>query len=147
MTDAQDQTIMEGKEDIAWFYGQIKKYHREEILPDVPFEEEGSLIPILRDYQKDAVKWMLCRERGFINKTNLTELFINKMFIPIELKSTLPSVTTDESDDCVEVKTVFYSPFFGTFAWCIPTLTGMPSGGILCDEMGKTNLTKILYYE
>ena len=81
------------KEDINWFYGQIKKYHQKEEQPppDIPIQP-SSLKPTLRQYQKDAVNWMLFREgcldhciahssEFYQNRVDFISAFLDKMYI------------------------------------------------------------------
>lgn len=130
------------KEDIAWFYGQLKKYHIQEVLPEPDFSIQPScLVPILRSYQKDAVKWMLFRE-GVLNSSranpqpssskavhlDLIETFLQKMYTPVEIEISV--------DEALELKPAFYNPYTGYVCWSKPTVSNVTTGGILADEMG-----------
>lgn len=131
------------KEDIEWFYGQIRKYHQNERLPasDVPLQP-ANLKPTLRNYQRDAVHWMLYREgcldhcvahssAEYRERTNLIEVFLDKMYVPVVLtKHNSPS-----NESPVTAK-AFYNPFTSYVCWSKPSVPPLPSGGILCDEMG-----------
>ncbi|CAL8087779.1 unnamed protein product [Orchesella dallaii] len=134
------------KEDIAWFYGQIRKFHAQENLPPPQISlQPSSLKPTLRQYQRDAVHWMLYREcffdnyidhspSAYLNGVNLTEAFLDKMFIPIEL--TKHVLSHKDSHKTPEIRKAFYNPFTAYICWNRPNVPPVPSGGILCDEMG-----------
>jgi hypothetical protein len=127
------------KEDIDWFYGQVKKYHDSERLPEPSFStQHSSIIPVLREYQKKAVNWMLYRE-GIIpaaadTKVNLADCFMRKMYIPI----TLSRVDTEVTD------AAFYNPFLGYVCRKRPSLSNITTGGILADEMGLGKTVEVL---
>ncbi|ODN03793.1 E3 ubiquitin-protein ligase SHPRH [Orchesella cincta] len=134
------------KEDIAWFYGQIRKFHARENLPFPEISlQPSSLKPTLRKYQRDAVHWMLYREgyfdnfadhppSEFLNGVTLTEAFLDKMFIPIQL--TKHVVSHKASDSPPVILSAYYNPFTAYVCWEKPKVPALPSGGILCDEMG-----------
>ena len=50
------------KHDIEALYKSVKERHKDAPSNNLPFVQHSSLVPILRPYQSQAVKWMLCRE-------------------------------------------------------------------------------------
>lgn len=50
------------KHDIEALYESVKERHNDAPSNNLPFIQHSSLVPILRPYQSQAVKWMLCRE-------------------------------------------------------------------------------------
>jgi len=50
------------KHDIEALYESVKEHHKDAPSNKLPFIQHSSLVPILRPYQSQAVKWMLCRE-------------------------------------------------------------------------------------
>lgn len=140
-----DELEAKQKEDIEWFYGQIKKYHQKEELPSPDISlQPPSLKPTLRKYQSDAVNWMLYREgcldhciahssSAYLNRVDLITSFLNKMYFPVRLKKHFYS-----NEDCIEVETkeAFYNPHTAYICWKKPSIPVLPRGGILCDEMG-----------
>lgn len=126
------------KEDIEWFYGQIRKYHKQETLPesDIPLQPM-TLKPQLRPYQRDAVHWMLYREgclshleahssTQYQQRVDLIEEFLSKMYIPVNLVR----------KEAGETVTAFYNPYTCYLTWKKPEVPKLSTGGILCDEMG-----------
>lgn len=124
-----DETNRDQKEDIPWFYGQVKKYHAKEELPSPSFSLQHECVaPILRPYQKNAVHWMLYRENVFDNcaggdgadasKVILVDAFREKMYIPISI--------------CDQA--AFYNPHVGYICWNTPTFPTLQSGGILAGN-------------
>jgi hypothetical protein len=51
-----------GKHDVEALYQAIKEFHNEAASDTLQFIQHASLVPRLRPYQSQAVKWMLCRE-------------------------------------------------------------------------------------
>jgi E3 ubiquitin-protein ligase SHPRH len=50
------------KQDIEALYESVKECHKDAPSNKLPFIQHSSLVPILRPYQSEAVKWMLCKE-------------------------------------------------------------------------------------
>jgi hypothetical protein len=50
------------KHDVEALYEAIKEHHKDAPSNKLPFIQHSSLVPVLRPYQSQAVKWMLCRE-------------------------------------------------------------------------------------
>lgn len=50
------------KHDVEALYENVKERHKDAPSNKLPFVQHSSLVPILRPYQSQAVKWMLCRE-------------------------------------------------------------------------------------
>jgi hypothetical protein len=50
------------KHDVEALYRAIKEHHKDAPSNKLSFTQHSSLVPRLRPYQSQAVKWMLCRE-------------------------------------------------------------------------------------
>lgn len=50
------------KHDVEALYENVKECHKDAPSNQLPFIQHSSLVPRLRPYQSQAVKWMLCRE-------------------------------------------------------------------------------------
>jgi E3 ubiquitin-protein ligase SHPRH len=50
------------KHDVEALYQAIKEHHKDAPSNKLSFMQHSSLVPRLRPYQSQAVKWMLCRE-------------------------------------------------------------------------------------
>ncbi|XP_021928095.1 E3 ubiquitin-protein ligase SHPRH isoform X2 [Zootermopsis nevadensis] len=114
------------KNDIEALYRAVKEHHNEVPSDELSFIQHASLVPRLRPYQSQAVKWMLCRE----------------------------SVTDHTSDDelhCLYTELVtpdgqllFYNRYAGYITVEKPKSVKLPTGGILADEMGLGKTVEVL---
>ncbi|CAG7717070.1 unnamed protein product [Allacma fusca] len=136
------------KEDIEWFYGQVQKYHSSENLPKPLFSlQHPNMRPVLRDYQKQAVHWMLFKEGVFSERgvngnprsklAEITSSLLNKMSAPVEMNDISAEGETRK-------KVAFYNPFVGYVSWSRPEIPPIPTGGILADEMGLGKTVEML---
>lgn len=136
---------MQGKEDIEWFYGQVKKYHKSEMLPAVLNFQNNILDLELREYQKKAVNWMLHREKVFSSNDyqrikSLVDILRNQIYSSVNL------FDSKKISNGAKGSSLYYNPYFGKFAWNLPYPPEITSGGILSDEMGKYFIKLLLSF-
>ncbi|XP_067124798.1 E3 ubiquitin-protein ligase SHPRH [Centruroides vittatus] len=89
--------------------------------------QHKSLIPTLRPYQANAVRWMLKQESN-LNKLH-SQGICHSLFMKI--------YTQDK-------KLIYYNRYGGFFTREEPKITYQPSGGILADEMGLGKTVEVL---
>ena len=123
--------------DIDELYDHVKRHHaanRKERADRVKLQpQHPSLIPKLRPYQEDAVKWMLEQERY---KENLDpELGESE---DTELNPLYREVRAQDG------RLMYYSPVSGYLMSTRPERERPPLGGILADEMGLGKTVEIL---
>lgn len=126
----------------------MKRYHLNNFLAKQvkgAFQQSSSLKVDLRDYQKNAVEWMMWREgvcskgyekNDFSEEKRILQDFISYIFIPVELK--------DFESDNSAIKTAFMNRFTGELCWKRPEISEIPRGGILCDSMGLGKTIEVL---
>jgi len=127
------------QKDFDSFYREIKLYHDAETIQDPSFSiQHPNLIPSLRDYQRDAVKWMLSREGAIADSLvdphspdDPFSIFIRSMYVSIENK-----LTPDSDNSPALLRNAYYNHVFGFVTWFRPSKPSIPTGGILADEMG-----------
>ncbi|ELU00238.1 hypothetical protein CAPTEDRAFT_220844 [Capitella teleta] len=120
--------VMVKKHDIQVLYELIKRHHTQNPKVVKVQAQHLSLRPILRDYQKNAVLWMLSRER--IGQQN-HEKFESRH--PLYTKVTVK-----------DGKELYYSKDGGYLVCDEPLLPTAPPGGILADEMGLGKTVEVL---
>ena len=134
---ADEETEKVSNHDIDLLYDEVKKHHncsteerreRVEINP-----QHSSLIPRLRRYQADAVRWMLEQERYQENLDPDLDIPNPPRLHPLYK----PVVTHDGT-------MLFYSPVSGYLVKEMPEALPLPLGGILADEMGLGKTVEIL---
>lgn len=106
-------------------YNAIKKYRQAagSVTSSVNVQHP-SLVPQLRSYQQDAVKWMLAREGSQRVEDDLHCLY-----------TILENPLRDE---------LFYNRFSGEIRKEKPLADVLPTGGILADEMGLGKTVEVL---
>lgn len=126
MKQYPDSTInlKDNIEDLYCFISNIQLMNDRSTKEDV---QHKSLIPILRPYQANAVRWMLKQENN-LKKFDIHEVCYS-LFVKIH--------TQDE-------KIIYYNRYGGLFTLEEPKLTYQPSGGILADEMGLGKTVEVL---
>ena len=104
-------------------YNIIKDFHSKNEVPDSIDPQHKSLLPKLRPYQKNAVQWMVHREKSlqFLDD-NLTK-FEN------ELHTLYTKVITKDGTE------LYYNRKGGFLVKEFPHARPIPTGGILADEM------------
>ena len=107
-------------------YNIIKDFHSKNEVPDSIDPQHKSLLPKLRPYQKNAVQWMVHREKSlqFLDD-NLTK-FEN------ELHTLYTKVITKDGTE------LYYNRKGGFLVKEFPHARPIPTGGILADEMVRT---------
>ena len=107
-------------------YNIIKDFHSRNEVPDSIDPQHKSLLPKLRPYQKNAVQWMVHREKSlqFLDD-NLTK-FEN------ELHTLYTKVITKDGTE------LYYNRKGGFLVKEFPHARPIPTGGILADEMVRT---------
>ncbi|XP_049765054.1 E3 ubiquitin-protein ligase SHPRH [Schistocerca cancellata] len=115
-TEANDPQIL---------FNAIKKYHQAagSVTSSVDVQHP-SLVPQLRSYQQDAVKWMLARENQQQVEDDLHCLYT-------EIKNSIG-------------EELFYNRFSGEIRKEKPLADVLPTGGILADEMGLGKTVEVL---
>jgi hypothetical protein len=113
------------KPDVEELYGVVKQYHAENIdsVPEID-PQHRSLLPKLRPYQKDAVRWMIQREKVDDNEDNLHVLY--------------KEIKTLEGDS------LYYNQGGCFFTRDRPVAKKSFPGGILADEMGLGKTVEVL---
>ncbi len=114
------------RQDIDALYNVIKSYHEANEALDKIDPQHRSLLPELRPYQKDAVKWMVHQEK--INQDTPTD----------EMHPLYQEVTTQDG------KTLYYNRHGGFLVKDKPKAFPLPTGGILADEMGLGKTVEVL---
>ncbi|PSN49431.1 hypothetical protein C0J52_06590 [Blattella germanica] len=113
------------KHDIDGLYKFIKEYHENSPSNELPFTQHSSLVPRLRPYQIQAVKWMLCRESVTENENDT----LHCLYMHLELPDGQP---------------LYYNKYAGYITLEKPTSIPLPTGGILADEMGLGKTVEVL---
>ena len=115
-------------------YNIIKDYHSKNDVPDSIDPQHKSLLPKLRPYQKNAVKWMVHREKSlqqFQDDEKSTKFQNN------ELHTLYTQVITKDGTK------MYYNRKGGFLVKEFPHARPMPTGGILADEMVRTRTTSV----
>ncbi|KAK9884497.1 hypothetical protein WA026_007338 [Henosepilachna vigintioctopunctata] len=86
--------------------------------------QHSSLKPILRPYQKDAVRWMMSREQH-----NETQESLHPLYTPLKLPSGLE---------------IFFDKYSGHIIPTKPVVASSTNGGILAEEMGLGKTVEFL---
>ena len=108
-------------------YNIIKDYHSKNDVPDSIDPQHKNLLPKLRPYQKNAVKWMVHREKSLqFQDDNLTK-FENELHI------LYTKVITKDGTE------LFYNRKGGFLVKEFAHARPIPTGGILADEMVRTS--------
>ena len=130
---------IKAKPDVDELYETIKNYHdqRKDIElynPDVIINpQHKSLLPKLRPYQVNAVRWMVFRE------TQGDAEEVKDLLHPLYKK-----VILSAPNETLEDKTLYYNKAGGHFVQEKPFNYLCPPGGILADEMGLGKTVEIL---
>jgi len=125
------------RHDIDQLYDSVKKYHddtkdeREQSIRVNP--QHISLLPKLRPYQTQAVKWMLGQERYLSNLDQNLEAEDSDQIHPL-----YEEVTTHDGT------TLYYNRTAGYLLKKKPLYKPSPPGGILADEMGLGKTIEVL---
>ncbi|KAL4624011.1 E3 ubiquitin-protein ligase SHPRH [Arapaima gigas] len=115
------------RHNVEELYEHVRRLHQEEDLnPELQVQHEA-LIPILRPYQCQAVRWMLKRERYRRDPT--PEKMLHFLWREV--------ITLCE-------KKLFYNPYTGCLIREFPLAGANWPGGILADEMGLGKTVEVL---
>uniref|UniRef100_A0A8D0GD42 H15 domain-containing protein n=1 Tax=Sphenodon punctatus TaxID=8508 RepID=A0A8D0GD42_SPHPU len=115
------------RQNIEELYDYVRHTHQQEIQLLKENVQHSALIPVLRQYQSEAVNWMLQRENFRKAPTNENALH----FLWREV------ITVDR------VK-IYYNPFSGCIIREYPFAAPQWPGGILADEMGLGKTVEVL---
>ncbi|XP_013421638.1 E3 ubiquitin-protein ligase SHPRH [Lingula anatina] len=116
------------KHDIDGLFRTVKNYHQKE-KRQVSFDvQHVGLKPVLREYQKDAVLWMLEKER-YRRENDPVETKLHCLFEELQ--------TSDG-------KLLYYNKWGGCVINWRPMSVVSPPGGILGDEMGLGKTVEVL---
>lgn len=113
--------------DIDSFYKAIKNAHKDTEYNTSINVQHSSLIPQLRPYQKEAVKWMLYKER--INSSSVAKKELHPLYIEIT---------------CLDQTLLYYNYYGWFFVSNKPLEIVSCPGGILADEMGLGKTVEVL---
>lgn len=123
------------KEDVPhMLYEDLKRIRHAPLVTDV---EHPAIIPVLRLYQKEAVTWLLKREK---DKQFLAQNLENPLFVPVRDYRYNRFRSTDPRSQ----QTYFYNPYGGYFLYKKPTSRAPTYGGILAEEMGLGKTVEML---
>ncbi|GAB6026708.1 hypothetical protein CHUAL_013216 [Chamberlinius hualienensis] len=111
-------------------YEEVLKIHRFEEKREKLGVQHSGLVPQLRPYQVEAVRWMLEKEKYNARETDtFKSQVLHPLFEEIKLKNGI---------------TVFYNRFGGMFVRTKPLKQPTSPGGILADEMGLGKTIEVL---
>ncbi|XP_060044687.1 E3 ubiquitin-protein ligase SHPRH isoform X2 [Erinaceus europaeus] len=124
--DEDSENEPEGQ-DIDELYHFVKQTHQQETY-SIPVDvQHPALNPVLRPYQREAVQWMLQRERfsGGPPSENALHFLWREIITPEGLK-------------------LYYNPYTGCITREYPSAGPQLLGGILADEMGLGKTVEVL---
>jgi E3 ubiquitin-protein ligase SHPRH len=109
-------------------------------------QEQSCLMPVLRKYQINAVKWMLQRENFSLKSIGLANADDDEATM---ISESHPPPTDDLHPLFLKVvnkdsRTIYFHKFFGLFTTIAPFREQSRSGGILADEMGLGKTLEVL---
>ncbi|XP_058523315.1 E3 ubiquitin-protein ligase SHPRH isoform X1 [Ochotona princeps] len=114
-------------QDIDELYHFVKQTHQQEARSVQVDVQHPALNPVLRPYQREAVKWMLQQER--VRNTPADEHALHFLWREI--------ITSD----CWKI---YYNPYTGCIIREFPNSGPQLLGGILADEMGLGKTVEVL---
>ncbi|XP_069567655.1 E3 ubiquitin-protein ligase SHPRH [Brachyistius frenatus] len=115
------------RQNVEELYDYVRHLHQEEQQEDTYDVQHKTLVPVLRPYQRQAVNWMLRREK--FRRVAAKEQSLH--FLWRELVTLCG-------------KKLFYNPFTGCLIREFPLAGVEWPGGILADEMGLGKTVEVL---
>ena len=115
------------KHDIDQVYSVIKKHHEDHPKGQDIDPQHPSLLPLLRPYQKQAVRWMLSRER--LGEESSSDDEIHSLYKEVKT---------------LNGEIIYYNVYGGYLTKDKPLKVGKATGGILADEMGLGKTVEVL---
>jgi SNF2 family DNA or RNA helicase len=115
-------------------------------------QERSCLLPVLRKYQINAIKWMLHKENFNFESIGLARGDAAKSSSIIKSESN-PAAASEQEEELhtlfVKVvnkdsRIVYFHKYFGLFTTVAPLRQRSHSGGILADEMGLGKTLEVL---
>ncbi|XP_054990476.1 E3 ubiquitin-protein ligase SHPRH [Sorex araneus] len=127
LEDEDDSDSEAEGHDIDELYRFVKQAHQQETRSIEVDVQHPALIPVLRPYQRDAVKWMLQQEhfRSTPTSENSLHYLWREIVTPENLK-------------------LYYNPYTGCIIREYPSAGPQLFGGILADEMGLGKTVEVL---
>ncbi|XP_015267532.1 PREDICTED: E3 ubiquitin-protein ligase SHPRH isoform X2 [Gekko japonicus] len=115
------------RQNIEELYDYVRHIHQKEVQFLKENVQHPALIPVLRQYQSEAVNWMLQRENFRNTPTNENALhYLWREFITLDGQK------------------LYYNPFTGCIICERPVAGPQWPGGILADEMGLGKTVEVL---
>ncbi|XP_063954546.1 E3 ubiquitin-protein ligase SHPRH-like isoform X2 [Lytechinus pictus] len=111
--------------DYNTLFDKVRQYHETQEVVEVIDVQHSILVPVLRPYQRDAVRWMVQRE-------TMTQNDKGQLHILWRLFKT------------VDDRTLYYNPQSGEITDQMQEMPEDFPGGILADEMGLGKTVEVL---
>ncbi|GLV41293.1 uncharacterized protein CBL_04817 [Carabus blaptoides fortunei] len=126
MSDVYDNNKIKVHEDLEELYGSVCQYRKSSSVPmnETLNVQHHHLLPTLRAYQSDAVRWMIGKEQSIEKSASL-----HPLYMPVKLKSDVE---------------IYFNKYTGDVDIVKPMVQYVGSGGILADEMGLGKTVEVL---